>query len=386
MPTVKPRRRSDGTTAYWVRFTNPHTLRQSSRTFDIKKEAVAFARELEVIGPERALDNLDHTDERAAEKSLDVWAAEHIASLTKITDGTRLAYTRMYDRVWKKRLGWLKLSEITQTKVSLAVNDYAKTITGRGKKRGPISDKTIANAHGLLAGITKHALDEGLIKRDPCAHTRLPERTSHLQVEHRYLTHEEFGRLYDATHPHYKPLMMFLFGTGCRWGEAAAAQVGDFNPTARTIRITKGEKYDPSKSRKQVGPPKTPESRRTIALPAELADVLEALVDGRARDERLFLAPRGGPVVHRRFLGDIWDQAVKDAGLVDPKPAPHDARHSHVAWLVAAGVSLPVIQKRLGHKSITTTIDTYGHLLPDIQRAAADAASMAFAGLQQIEA
>jgi hypothetical protein len=42
----------------------------------------------------------------------------------------------------------------------------------------------------------------------------------------------------------------------------------------------------------------------------------------------------------------------------------HDLRHTHVAWLIAGGVPLPHIQARLGHESITTTIDTYGHLLP----------------------
>lgn len=42
----------------------------------------------------------------------------------------------------------------------------------------------------------------------------------------------------------------------------------------------------------------------------------------------------------------------------------HDLRHTHVAWLVAGGALLPHIQARLGHESITTTIDTYGHLLP----------------------
>ena len=41
----------------------------------------------------------------------------------------------------------------------------------------------------------------------------------------------------------------------------------------------------------------------------------------------------------------------------------HDLRHTHVAWLIAGGAPLPHIQARLGHESITTTIDTYGHLL-----------------------
>jgi len=42
----------------------------------------------------------------------------------------------------------------------------------------------------------------------------------------------------------------------------------------------------------------------------------------------------------------------------------HDLRHTHMAWLVAGGAPLPHIQAWLGHESITTTIDTYGHLLP----------------------
>jgi hypothetical protein len=42
----------------------------------------------------------------------------------------------------------------------------------------------------------------------------------------------------------------------------------------------------------------------------------------------------------------------------------HDVRHTHVSWLIAGGLPLPNIQARLGHESITTTIDTYGHLMP----------------------
>jgi hypothetical protein len=56
-------------------------------------------------------------------------------------------------------------------------------------------------------------------------------------------------------------------------------------------------------------------------------------------------------------MADVGDRGV-------PPFRFHDLRHTHVAWLVAGGVPLPHIQARLGHESITTTIDTYGHLLP----------------------
>jgi hypothetical protein len=79
----------------------------------------------------------------------------------------------------------------------------------------------------------------------------------------------------------------------------------------------------------------------------------------------------------------VWIKSCVRAGL-DPRPRIHDLRHSHVAWLIAEGAPLPVIQARLGHEKITTTIDTYGHLMPDLQRAAADAASLVFARMPQL--
>ena len=48
------------------------------------------------------------------------------------------------------------------------------------------------------------------------------------------------------------------------------------------------------------------------------------------------------------------------------RPRIHDLRHTHVSWLIAQGVQLPAISRRLGHESITTTIDRYGHLLPEV--------------------
>jgi integrase len=69
------------------------------------------------------------------------------------------------------------------------------------------------------------------------------------------------------------------------------------------------------------------------------------------------------------------------AGTLSVTPRIHDTRHSHASWLLAAGVPIHVVQIRLGHESITTTVDTYSHLLPDAQIAAAEAAALVFAEL-----
>jgi integrase len=112
----------------------------------------------------------------------------------------------------------------------------------------------------------------------------------------------------------------------------------------------------------------------------------------RGRDEVLFTGPRGGRIYYGKFRSDVWAPAVAKAqaavdgdGLeVAPelrltvRPGVHALRHSHASWLIAAGVDLPTVQRRLGHESITTTIDSYGHLMPDQLEKAAAAADLAF--------
>jgi integrase len=69
----------------------------------------------------------------------------------------------------------------------------------------------------------------------------------------------------------------------------------------------------------------------------------------------------------------VFDRAVREAGL--PKIRFHDLRHLHASLLIAAGVPLAIVSKRLGHSTIAITVDLYGHLLRDANRDAATAAA-----------
>lgn len=363
MPQVNTRKNADGSRSYYVRLRDPRRQnKQTSATFYTKPEAEKFCRVVDVLGPARALDDLDRDLDVANEPTLDDWAARHFAALTGITDGTRVSYQRIYARTWQPPLGAMRLSTITREDVGAAVNHLTS------------SDKTVRNAWGVLAGIMKAATRARLVTDNPCDGVRLPRRTEHERVEHRYLTVADFHTLIEATPGHWRPLVWMLAGTGMRWGELEALNVGDVDLADQrlgpVVRIAKSVKWDPSKAVRDVGPTKTRKSRRTVTLPNEVVEQLRPLID-RPRGHRLFLPPRGGPLRHKTFYTDIW---VRAAGVVpEPRPRIHDLRHTHVAWLIAAGVPLPVIQARLGHEKITTTIDTYGHLLPDLQAAAADA-------------
>lgn len=368
MPSVETRPLADGGTRYVVRVRDPERGRYSSATFATRPEAERFVRDVDDRGVSWALAEYRRAKDAEDEPTLDEWAEVHFSALTDPTRSTIARYRRIYKHVWSPHLGHMRLSQIERVHVAQALN----SVTG--------SDKTVANAWGVLTHMLKLAAQDGKIPRSPTIGVRPGRRTEHETEEHRYLTHAEFWAILDATPPYWRPLIYMLGGTGMRWGELAALTVGDVDTENALVRITKAEKQDPDQpSNTIIGPPKSKKARRTITLPREVLEVVEPLMDGRKRNDRLFLPPNGGPLRHRTFYRDIWlRKSVGESGIREPYPRLHDLRHSHVAWLIAAGASLPVIQARLGHEKITTTVDTYGHLSPDIQRAAADAAGLVF--------
>lgn len=373
MPSVETRPLAGGGTRYVVRVRDPDPPKgksgYTSATFATRPEAERFVRDCEDRGIAWALAEYRRSKDEAAELTLDEWAELHFDALTAPAGATVARYRRIYRQWWQPPLGHMRLSQIERVHVARALN----SVTG--------SDKTVLNAWGVLTHMLKLAAQDGKIHRSPTLGVKPPRRTDHEREEHRYLTRDEFYAVLHATPEHWQPLIWMLAGTGMRWGEAAALTVGDVDLEQMVVRITKAEKQDPDHpSRTIIGPPKTRKARRTVTLPNEVVEAVKPLL-GRKRTERLFLPPRGGTLRHRTFYRDIWlKKSCAQSSIREPYPRLHDLRHSHVAWLVAQGVPLPVIQARLGHEKITTTIDTYGHLLPDLQRAAADAASAVFAG------
>lgn len=96
-----------------------------------------------------------------------------------------------------------------------------------------------------------------------------------------------------------------------------------------------------------------------------VAEMLRPHVDGRLAHDFVFTSPTGLLLHNGDFYSRNWQplmSALTEAGIAHFRF--HDLRHTHVAWIVAGGAPLPHIQARLGHESITTTIDTYGDLLP----------------------
>lgn len=162
----------------------------------------------------------------------------------------------------------------------------------------------------------------------------------------------------------YRMIYQMLFWLGCRIGELLALCYGDINFTDNTVSITKT--YYRRNKTDYVTAPKTESSNRIVTIPKFLADELRAYTDKMYElkaDERMF------PVTDRAVQKKMKQKMEKlDLKFI----RVHDLRHSHIAFLIEKGTQPLIISKRVGHDSVMTTMNIYGHLYPDKQKQLAD--------------
>jgi integrase len=270
---------------------------------------------------------------------------------------------------------WLaSIKRTTPTVENVTGDDDRDWIVAR--RKAGASPKTIANYHGLLAAVFKSAVEKGLITRNPCEGVKLPPIDDDTEDDDDkvFLTEKEFSLLRLCIHEDDRDFLTVAVGAGLRWGELTALKVKDLNldasPATLTVRRAwktngRGEFALEQHGRFYLGKPKTRESRRRITVAPLVVQALRRAIADRGPDDLVFGAPRGGRLDQGNWYESRWQRAIKAAQTkgLSKTPRFHDLRHTHAAWLISAGVPLPVIQKRLGHKSIQITVDVYGGLL-----------------------
>ena len=343
-------------------------------------------------GAERIRDIIDRQGYQVALKVLNVtqkskvmtleeWFRKHLErKAIKVEDGTIAGYEREAARTWLPILGDYPLDTITQDAVVEWISWQMKQPTARSLKKREreanagikplspietISPKTIRNAHGLLSSVLQSAVDAGVIDRNAAKGAPIPN--DGIREEKEIFTREEWERFYAAMQDHYKPFIAFLLVTGCRIGEATAVRVSDLNRSARTVSIVRAWKK--ARVGRTMGTPKSRRSHRVIMVDGWAMDAFVSLAKGKAPDDLLFTAPRGGPILAHRFRERQWTAAMEDAGL-SKHLTPHSLRHTFASWQLMAGVPAQVVQMRMGHESLATTSTVYAHLLVEEQAGA----------------
>lgn len=364
MASIRTRPRADGTFTYSVLWRENGNGTQTSETFDELDKAELLRDYLNANGQSFALADRAIQQSRAHGPTLAEAAERHIKRLTGIEDRTRADYRRDVRLHILPHLGNIRAQQLSTESVAAWINKL---------EDDGCSPKSIANYHGLLSAImTTYAAQPDTRDDNPCKGLRLPSR-DRTRDRDKFLEVDEYELLLAQIPPQWQPLVRTLAGTGARWSEITALNVSDLlhgKPAA--VQITKAWKRDDHNGYR-IGNPKTRNAVRDVTVSKALGKELTALAAARGHDEPLLPSPTGRHISYHYFQGKVWAPAVKraqKAGL-RKKPKIKSLRHSHGSWLAAAGVDLPTISRRLGHESIQTTVNIYGHISQRAQSRAA---------------
>lgn len=213
---------------------------------------------------------------------------------------------------------------------------------------------TIAATLSLLASAFKAAINEGLIVgQTPVFKIHNRGRKARKAT---FLTVRQEQRIIDATPERYRLFVELLFGSGLRYGEAWALFPDSVVEANGIVTVTVAHsRRDIGNGDSVLGDTKNKKTR-TVALPEQLGKALLAYAE--QRDPAAPLFDVSNPSL---FSKVVWAAIVRNANLPDA-PRVHDTRHTHASRMLAAGMTINALSKRLGHWSIQITADTYGHL------------------------
>jgi integrase len=238
-----------------------------------------------------------------------------------------------------------------------------------------LSPASVVMMHRLLSAALKQAVKWQLLPNNPCAAVA-PPRVERKQM--RVLDADGAAALIEAARSRsmFVPILLGVM-CGLRRGEAAALKWRDVDLEAARLHIVAS-----AEQTKQGGvrlkPPKSGRSR-VVAIPPlvveelrqhrlKQAEELLRLGVRQSDDTYVCLQPNYQPWAPRN-LSSAFIKFIKSTGL--PRVRLHDLRHSHATHLLVANVHPKIVQERLGHANIATTMDLYTHVMPGMQDEAA---------------
>lgn len=355
MATIEPYETTAGK-RYLVRYRKPDGKQTKKRGFRRKLDAERFANTVEV------------------KKMTGEYIEPSLGRLPVAELGAKWLAGQVFDKEsWEVRVESIWRVHIEPFWGERAVNSIDGTevrdwITGIDR-----APSTLGDIHSVLVSILDDAVTQKRIPANPARGVKIPKRSP---VDHVYLTHDQVASLADEVTKNSEIVMLLAY-SGLRWGEMAALRPRDVNLRRRRIHVVRSASK--VNSRTVIGTPKTWELR-TVAIPAEVADLLAPVVNAQRDNVGLIWSrPDGSPIrppttthwfskaVGRCIAASVpLDEAGEpDGPATFPRVTAHQLRHTAASLMIASGAHVKTIQRQLGHKSATMTLDNYGHLFDD---------------------
>lgn len=210
-----------------------------------------------------------------------------------------------------------------------------------------MSAVTVAKAYRLLKGIFNAAVDDGLIRRNPC---RIKGAGQEDSPERPVISLPALLHLLDIVPPRYRALVLLATFASLRFGELAALRRCDLDLAGCCVRVVAATaETDDGKLIDQD--PKSQAGRRTVAFPKEICPELLWHVDEFAEpgaNGMIFVGPLGGRL-RRSTFRRTWTTARAAIGM--PELHFHDLRHTGNNMAAGQGASLRELMERMGHSS-----------------------------------
>ena len=373
-PTGHIRERSPG--SWELRYslgTDPATGKRRIATATVRGKRRDAEKELRRLL--RTLDTGEHVD--PTRMTVRQWLTTWLATVREeISPKSQERYAEVVHNFLIPAIGNIALSRLGPSNLQEAYNRWS-TGGRRDGKAGGLSPLTRRYIHSVVRSALGRAVEQQLLARNPADafKKRLPRAE---RREMTTLNAEQSAQLFAATKhtPIYWPVLLAL-STGMRRGEILALRWKNVDLDRGTLRVV--ESLEQTKAGLRFKSPKT-DRNRAINLPAFAIEELHKLKRQQA-EELLALGIRqtGQTLVCARAEGEpheprgLTHAFTRLVCRIDgiPRIRFHDLRHSHATQLLLAGVHPKVAQERLGHSTITTTLDLYSHVTDTMQSDAA---------------
>lgn len=277
------------------------------------------------------------------------------ATRSTVRPSTWQRYASMVRRQHIPRIGRIPLTKLIAGDVERMLRDMEPDLSPRSRH----------HARAILRTALARAVRHGIIGRNAAALAQPPH------VEHREVESWDAPQVrtfLDACRGHrLEALFTVAVVTGLRQGELLGLRWPDVDWSAGTITVRHAlQRVD---GRLQLVETKTPRSRRTVPLPTIALEALRTAQSGPVVGTHLFTAPSGGPLYGEAVSRDFLELTAA-AGL--PRIRFHSLRHTAASLLLAQGTHPRVVMEMLGHSTIALTMNTYSHVIPALERDAAD--------------
>jgi len=255
---------------------------------------------------------------------------------------------------------------------------YSEKLSSTRKDgNGLLSTRTVQYMHVTLHKALSDALKLGMISRNPAEAVERPRtrrRGFQIMNEKEIMLFLELAK----STPYYSLFYLVIF-TGLRRSELLALNWSDVDLILCQLSISKTI-HHLHDGQTIFAQPKTAKGRRLIALSPSTVAVLREEYNAQAElkkalgmeisdDDLIFCHIDGSPLLPDT-ISHVWIRLAKRCGLDGVRL--HDCRHTHASLLLKQNIHPKVVSERLGHASVQITLDTYSHVTPGLQQAAAN--------------